>query len=193
MQPHILVILGSTRQGRKGEAVARWFMERTGRRSEATFELADLRDWPLPFIDSPMPPASGQYDPAALPWAEKVSTADGFVFVTPEYNHGYPAVLKNALDHIYHEWGNKPGAIVSYGSYGAGYRAAEQLRQVLVELGVAPIRRQVGIPAVWAAFDEQGRIRDGAQDRSADALLDELLWWTAALRAARDAGIAVAR
>jgi NAD(P)H-dependent FMN reductase len=167
-------------------------MERTEHRPQATFELLDLRDWPLPFIDSPTPPATGQYDPAALRWAEKIGTADGFVFVTPEYNHGYPAVLKNALDHIYHEWANKPGAIVSYGSYAAGYRAAEQLRQVLIELSIAPIRRQVGIPAVWAAFDEQGGIRDSAQDRAADALLDELLWWTVALRTARDANSAAA-
>ena len=193
MAPHILAILGSTRQGRKGEAVARWFMERASGRADATFELVDLRDWPLPFIDSPIPPSFGDYDPAARRWAEKVGTADGFVFITPEYNHGYPAVLKNALDHIYHEWANKPGAIVSYGSYGAGYRAAEQLRQVLIELRVAPIRAQIGIPAVWAAFDEQGTLRDAGQNRSAETLLDELLWWTRALKVAREAEVTAAR
>lgn len=192
MTPRILVILGSTRQGRKGEAVARWFMERADQRTDATFELVDLRDWPMPFIDNLMPPAFSQYDRAALPWAEKVGTADGFVFVMPEYNHGYPAVLKNALDHIYHEWGNKPAAIVSYGSSGAGYRAAEQLRQVLIELRVAPIRAQVGIPSVWSAFDEQGRLHDKGHDRAADTLLDELLWWAAALKAARDANLTAA-
>ena len=191
MAPHILVILGSTRQGRKGEAVARWFMQHASRREDATLELVDLRDWPLPFIDAPMPPASGHYDPAAAQWAEKVGTADGFVFITPEYNHGYPAVLKNALDHIYAEWSNKPGAIVSYGSHGAGYRAAEQLRQVLIELRIAPIQVQVGIPTVWAAFDDQGQIRDVRQERAADMLLDELVWWTAALKAARDAAVGV--
>ena len=187
MAPHILIILGSTRQGRKGEAVAHWFKQHASQRKEATFELVDLRDWPLPFLDAPVPPASGQYDPAARPWAEKIATADGFVFVMPEYNHGYPAVLKNAIDHIYHEWGKKPAAIVSYGSHAAGYRGAEQLRQVLIELEVAPIRAQVGIPRVWAAFDEQGNIHDTAHNRAAGALLDELIWWSTALKSAREA------
>ncbi len=191
MRPHILVILGSTRQGRKGAVVARWFMQHASQREDVTVELVDLRDWPLPFIDAPMPPASGQYDPAARPWAEKIATADAFVFVMPEYNHGYPAVLKNAIDHIYHEWGKKPAAIVNYGSFAAGYRGAEQLRQVLIELRVAPIRAQVGIPAVWTAFDEQGNIRDAAHNRAARALLDELVWWSGALKAARDAEVGV--
>jgi NAD(P)H-dependent FMN reductase len=192
MAPHILIILGSTRQGRKGEAVAHWFMQHAGQRTEATFELVDLRDWPLPFLDAPVPPASGQYDPTARPWAEKIATADGFVFVMPEYNHGYPAVLKNAIDHIYYEWAKKPAAIVSYGSHAAGYRGAEQLRQVLIELEVAPIRAQVGIPRVWAAFDEQGNIHDTAHNRAAGAVLDELIWWSTALKTAREAALQAA-
>ena len=192
MAPHILIILGSTRQGRKGEAVAHWFMHLAGGREDATFELVDLRDWPLPFLDAPVPPASGHYDPAARPWAEKIATADGFVFVLPEYNHGYPAVLKNAIDHIYHEWGKKPAAIVSYGSHAAGYRSAEQLRLVLIELAVAPIRAQVGIPRVWAAFDEQGNIHDTAHNRAAGAVLDELIWWSTALKTAREAELQTA-
>jgi NAD(P)H-dependent FMN reductase len=182
----ILVILGSTRQGRKGEAVARWFMERSGARSDLAFELADLREWALPFFDSPVPPAFGKYDPAIQPWANKVGEADGYVFIMPEYNHGYPAVLKNAIDHLYAEWGQKPAAIISYGSNAAGYRAAEQLRQVLVELRMAPVRAQVGVPRVWEAFDEGGQIRDQGQNQSLNALLDELAWWTKVLKDARN-------
>ena len=183
---HILIILGSTRQGRKGEAVARWLLERARSRSDMTFELVDLREWALPFFDSPVPPAFGKYDPAIKPWADKVGAADGYLFVTPEYNHGYPAVLKNAIDHLYAEWGRKPAAIVSYGSTAAGYRAAEQLRQVLIELRVAPIRAQVGVPKIWEAFDEAGQMRDPGLNQSLDALLDELSWWAQALKAARD-------
>ncbi len=191
MTPHILVILGSTRQGRNGEAVATWIMEHVSQRADATFELVDLKDWSLPFFDSAIPPARGKYEDAILPWVQKVASADGYIFVTPEYNHGYPAVLKNALDHVYEEWGRKPGGIVSYGSHSAGYRAAEQLRQVLVELRIVPIRAQVGVPAVWAAFDEAGHIRDTNLNRSVTAMLDELLWWTNVLKAARE-GAAVA-
>ena len=120
--PRILIILGSTRQNRQGATVGRWSAGRASRHSGAVFESVDLRDWPLPFLDSPVPPAFGQYDPAARRWAETMDAADGFVFVTPEYNHGHPAVLKNALDHLYREWGHKPAAIVSYGAAGAGTR-----------------------------------------------------------------------
>lgn len=186
---HIQVILGSTRQGRNGEAVARWFMERAAGRSDMTFELLDLRAWALPIFDSPVPPAFGKYDPAIQPWADKVAAADGYVFLTPEYNHGYPAVLKNAIDHLYAEWGRKPAAIVSYGSYAAGYRAAEQLRQVLIELRVAPIRAQVGVPAVWEAFDEAGQVRQPGLNQSLDAMLDELAWWANALKTARNSAV----
>jgi NAD(P)H-dependent FMN reductase len=150
--PHILVVLGSTRQGRQGDKVARWLMNRLQARSDASFELADLRELALPFFDAPMGPSYGPVAPQAQEWARRVDSSDGFIFVTPEYNHGYPAALKNAIDHLYHEWGHKPAAIVNYGGFGGGYRAAEQLRQALVELKAVPIREQVGIPAIWPAF-----------------------------------------
>ncbi|HEX6543994.1 MAG TPA: NAD(P)H-dependent oxidoreductase [Ktedonobacterales bacterium] len=186
MKPQLLIILGSTRQNRYGEVVAHWVNQRARTRSDAIFELADLKEWALPFLDSPLPPALGQYDEATRPWAKKVDAADGYVFVTPEYNHGYPAVLKNALDHLYREWGHKPGAIVSYGATtGAGYRAAEQLRQVLVELRMVPLREQVGVPTILNAFDEHGRARDAALDKSLDVMLNELVWWAATLMPAR--------
>lgn len=183
--PHILVVFGSTRQGRQGDKVVRWLMSRLHGRPDATVELVDLRELALPFFDAAAGPAYGAVMAAALGWAERVDDADGFIFVTPEYNHGYPAPLKNALDHLYHEWGHKPAAIVNYGGFAGGYRAAEQLRQVLIELKTVPVREQIGIPAIWAAFDEAGEPRDATLDRALDALVAELLWWAAALIPAR--------
>ncbi|HLZ23481.1 MAG TPA: NAD(P)H-dependent oxidoreductase [Ktedonobacterales bacterium] len=192
MTPKILIVLGSTRQNRQGAAVARWVTERASQRADADFELIDLKDWPLPFLESAVPPAFGQYDVAARPWADKVASADGYVFVTPEYNHGYPAVLKNALDHLYREWGHKPAAVASYGASSGGYRAAEQLRQVFVELRMVPVREQVGVPTVWEAFDEEGQVRDEGLVRAADTMLDELVWWAATLKPARAVRLAAA-
>ncbi len=185
MKPRILVILGSTRQGRHGASVARWLMNQLASRSDADFELVDLRDYPLPFYDSPTPPAFGQYAPATERWAEKVGPADGYIIVVPEYNHSFPAVLKNALDHLYREWHRKPVAFVSYGAAAAGYRAVEQLRQVAVELQMMPIREQVGIPFVWAAFDEAGALEQPGVEGAVTRMVDDLLWWARALQAAR--------
>lgn len=187
MRPSILVILGSTRQGRQGERVAGWLMRQLERHPHADFELVDLRDWPLPFFDNPAPPVSGQYAPEARRWAEKVAAGNGYIVVTPEYNHGYPAVLKNALDHVYREWNRKPVAFVSYGAAAGGYRAAEQLRQVAGELQMVPVREQVGIPFAWTAFDEQGDLRQQGVDRAVARMVDDLLWWARALKAARAA------
>jgi NAD(P)H-dependent FMN reductase len=101
-------------------------------------------------------------------------------------------VLKNALDHLYHEWGHKPAAVVSYGASGAGYRAAEQLRQVFVELRMVPVREQVGVPVVWQAFDGEGQAHDEGLGRATDAMLDELVWWAATLKPARETRQAIA-
>ena len=181
--PNIHVILGSTRQGRSGEKVARWFMAHARARSDLDVELVDLRDWPLPFFDQQVPPMMGGYSDAAQQrWAAQVARADGYVLVTPEYNHGYPAVLKNALDHLFSEWNGKPVAFVGYGGPGGGLRAVEQLRQVVVELEMVPMRQQVAIAGVYAAFDQDGRLADREQhDRQAGAVLDELAGWTARL------------
>jgi NAD(P)H-dependent FMN reductase len=184
--PAILVILGSTRQNRQGEKVARWVMNRLQTRSDATFELADLQALALPLFDSPMGPSYGPVASEARAWAELVGNADGFIFITPEYNHGYPAPLKNAIDHLFHEWAHKPVAIVNYGGFSGGYRAAEQLRQVLIELKMVPVRAQVGVPAVWAAFGEDGDPINSGLDDSLDAMVADLLWWAEALIPLRD-------
>ena len=107
------------------------------------------------------------------------------MFVTPEYNHGYPAVLKNALDHVYAEWNNKPAAFVAYGGKAGGARSVEQLRSVAIELQMAPIRQAILIPGVRRAFDEDGKPADASYEQQADALLDQLVWWARALKAAR--------
>ncbi|MGD0328096.1 MAG: NAD(P)H-dependent oxidoreductase [Minisyncoccia bacterium] len=144
----IYVIIGSTRQNRFSEKPARYLYEELKKKKDIQAELIDLRDWPLPFFDEPMGPSmlKGNYShELAKKWAAKVGEADGYIIVTPEYNHGYPAVLKNALDWVYTEWNKKPVGFVSYGSVG-GARSVEQLRQVVVELQMVPIRNAIHIP-----------------------------------------------
>jgi NAD(P)H-dependent FMN reductase len=186
--PHIQIVIGSTREGRLGEPVARWFAGIAAAREDMTTELVDLRDWELPFLSTPVPPAMAPpTDPLTRRWAEKVGEADGYVLVTPEYNHGYPAALKNALDHVFHPWRRKPVAFVGYGGPGAGVRAVEQLRQVVVELEMVPLRHQVGIARAYMAFDDDGRLRDPWHADDATRMLDDLAWWAGSLRTARDA------
>ena len=186
---HIQVILGSTRQGRFGDKVARWFMQRATAHPGLSAELVDLVDWPLPFFDSPVPPAMQEpQDFQTRAWAQKVSAADGYVLVTPEYNHGYPAVLKNALDHLVRPWRHKPVGFVGYGGPGAGIRAVEQLRQVVIELEMVPLRHQVAIPNVYRAFDDHGLLKESAgPDRQAAAVLDEMALWSRSLQPLRAA------
>jgi NAD(P)H-dependent FMN reductase len=184
--PHVHVILGSTRDGRLGEPVARWFHAIAAERTDLTAELVDLRDWDLPFLSTPVPPAMAPpTDPLTRRWGDKVAEADGYVIVTPEYNHGYPAALKNALDHVFTPWHRKPASFVSYGGPGGGLRAVEQLRQVVVELEMVPLRHQVSIPRAYLAFDDDGRLRDPWHADDAGRLLTELAWWATALRTAR--------
>jgi NAD(P)H-dependent FMN reductase len=123
-------------------------------------------------------------DGAAHEWSQKVDAADGYVVVTPEYNHGYPASLKNALDHLFGEWNRKPIGFVSYGASRGGVRAVEQLRQVAIELDMVPIRRQTAIARVWTAISEDGELRQPPIDE-AHALLDDTVWWATTLRTGR--------
>src|SRR5216117_3050651 len=148
----IAIILGSTRPGRNGEAVAKWVHEIAQERTDAEFELVDLKDFNLPLLDEPMPPIMGQYSkPHTKAWAAKISSFDGYVFVTPEYNHGVPGALKNAIDFLFREWTDKAAGFVSYGGAG-GARAVEQLRLVLAEVHVATVRAQV-LLSMWTDFE----------------------------------------
>ncbi|QBD74620.1 NAD(P)H-dependent oxidoreductase [Ktedonosporobacter rubrisoli] len=187
--PHILVIFGSTRQGRRGEVVTNWLKERLATCTDITFEFVDLRNVSLPFFDSPSLPIYGHLAPEAVSWAAQVERADGFIFVTPEYNYGYPAVLKNAIDHLYHQWAHKPAAIVNYGGFASGYRAAEQLRQVFIELKMVPIREQIGISMVPGMVpsiaDGPDSVSAAFLDRAFKGMMKELLWWATTLAPAR--------
>jgi NAD(P)H-dependent FMN reductase len=148
----------------------------------------DLRDWMFQYYDRPLPSTRGDYDEESQRWGDLVGSADGFVIITPEYNHGYPAILKSALDAVYHEWVRKPVAFVSFGGWSGGVRAVEQLRQVAVELQMAPTRASVVIQFAPRVFDADGNLRDPDMlNNAAAALLDDLAWWAYALRTARTA------
>lgn len=145
---NIHIIIGSTRQGRFGDKPAYYLLNEINKLPGIHAEIIDLRDWELPFFDEPKSPAMhhGDYsNPVAAKWAAKVDEADAYIIVAPEYNHGYTAVLKNALDWVYHEWNNKPVGFVGYGNTG-GARSIEQLRQVVIELGMLPIKNSIHVP-----------------------------------------------
>jgi NAD(P)H-dependent FMN reductase len=175
------IILGSTRPNRNGEQVAKWVYDIATRRDDAEFELVDLRDYPLPHLDEPLPPSMGQYqNEHTRQWANKIASFDGFVIVTPEYNHGTSGVLKNAIDYLYAEWNNKAVGFVSYGSVG-GARAAEHLRLVAAELQMADVRQQVTL-SLLTEFENFSVFKPGDYNLAAlNTLLDQVVAWSTAL------------
>ena len=187
----ISVIVGSTREGRFSEKPARWILQHLKKREGLDARLLDLRDFPMPFFDQPVPPAmpgrAAFEHEVVRRWTAAVAQSDGFVFVTPEYNYGSPAVLKNAIDWVYPEWHRKAAGFVSYGSAG-GTRSVQQLRETAIELQLAPIRTSVHIPVatLWAHY-KGGDVDAGLAELEAPAtaMIDDLLWWTEALKAAR--------
>jgi len=186
------IILGSTRPNRNGEQVAKWVYDIASRRSDAEFELVDLRDYPLPHLDEPLPPAMGQYqNDHTKAWAEKIASFDGFVIVTPEYNHSTSGVLKNAIDYLYAEWNNKAVGFVSYGGVG-GARAAEHLRLVAGELQMADVRQQVAL-SMLTEFENFSVFKPGDYNLAAlDTLLDQVVAWSTALAPLRQPAAAAA-
>jgi NAD(P)H-dependent FMN reductase len=182
----IAIILGSTRPGRKGKSVADWVAEKAAARTAAEYELVDLADNPLPHIDEALPPTMGQYaGEHTKAWAEKIGSYDGFMFVTPEYNHSTSGVLKNAIDYLYAEWNNKAAAFVSYGSVG-GARAIEHLRGITSELKIAHVRQQLSF-SMFTDFEEFSTFAPGPQhDEAAVTLFDELESWTRAMKGVRE-------
>ena len=184
--PRIGVILGSTRPGRRGEQVARWVMDVAGRRADGVFELVDLADHPLPHLDEPLPPNMGQYrNPHTRAWAATIGRFDGFVFVTPEYNHSTSGVLKNAIDYLYAEWNNKAMGIVSYGAVG-GARAAEHLRLIAGELQMADVRTNVAL-SMFTDFVNFTDLRPGQhQVQALETLMDQVIAWSTALAPLRE-------
>jgi NAD(P)H-dependent FMN reductase len=187
------IILGSTRPNRNGEQVARWVYDIASRRSDAEYELVDLRDYPLPHLDEPLPPSMGQYqNEHTKAWADKIASFDGFVIITPEYNHGTSGVLKNAIDYLYAEWNNKAVGLVSYGSVG-GARAAEHLRLVAGELQMADVRQQVTL-SLLTEFENFSVFKPGDYNLAAlGTLLDQVVAWSTALAPLRQPAATAAR
>jgi NAD(P)H-dependent FMN reductase len=187
----ISVIVGSTREGRFSEKPAKWILQHLKKRDGVDARLLDLRDFPMPFFDQSLTPATpgrpAFENEVVQKWTAAISQSDGFVFVTPEYNYGPAAVLKNAIDWVYPEWNRKAAGFVSYGS-AMGARSVQQLRLTLIELQLAPIRSSVHIPVatLWAHY-RGGDVDAGLAELEAPAgaFIDDLLWWTGALKAAR--------
>ncbi len=184
------IILGSTRPNRNGEQVANWVLDFASQRGDATYELIDLRDFDLPNYDEPFPSSMGQYqNEHTKRWAQTVDAYDGFVIVTPEYNHSIPGALKNALDFVYAEWNNKAVGFVSYGA-ALGVRSVEHLRQVVGHLQMADVGQTVSL-SIFTEFENMQTFTPA--DISVDALntmLDQLIAWTRALMSLRVAAVA---
>lgn len=179
------ILVGSTRPGRKADVVARWVYDIAHQRADATFELVDIKDFDLPLLDEPMPPAMGHYtQPHTQAWAEKIASFDGYIFVTPEYNHGTSGALKNAIDYLYREWNNKVAGFVSYGSAG-GARAVEQLRLIMAELQVADVRGQV-VLSLFTDFEHFTTFKPAPMhEQAVTTMLDQVIAWGTALKAVR--------
>jgi NAD(P)H-dependent FMN reductase len=197
---NIKIILGSTREGRFGDKPAHWILgelqkyatEKKDGGAAITTELLDLRDYPLPFFNEPMSPSmikEPYANPAVQKWTAKIAEGDAFIIVTPEYNHGYPAVLKNALDYVYKEWNRKAVGFVGWGSAG-GARSIQQLRQVAIELQMAPIRASIHIPVqVYMAIMKENVPASPELfepvNATKDTFIEQLIWWASALKTAR--------
>lgn len=178
------IVIGSTRPGRVGDSVGHWLHAIAQRRADTEVVLLDLADYALPLLDEPGHPAAGVYEHEhTRRWSRAVAACDGFVFVTPEYNHGTSATLKNAIDYLYHEWSTKPCSFVGYGgSYGA--RAIASLRLVMGELLVADLREHVGLST---RRDFRGGVFEPshARELAAESMLEELVTWSRGLRRMR--------
>ncbi|MGX5682745.1 NADPH-dependent FMN reductase [Schumannella luteola] len=192
-QLRIGIILGSTRPGRRGEQVAKWVLEQASARDDAAYELVDLADFDLPHLDEAIPPSAGQYaGEHTRRWAATIDSFDGFVFVTPEYNHSTSGVLKNALDYLYGEWNNKAAGFVSYGAAASGARAVEHLRLIVGELQIADVRQQVGI-SLYSDFEGFTTLKPiPHHEAPLSTMLDQLTSWSTALRSVRTAALSAA-
>jgi NAD(P)H-dependent FMN reductase len=185
--PRLLIVIGSTRPGRLGLPIAEWFRDRAIAHGGFVVDVADLADLNLPLLDEPNHPRLYDYtQPHTVQWSVQVAAADAFVFVTPEYNHGYTAPLKNAIDYLHREWQYKPVGFVSYGGVSGGIRAVQALKSVVSVLKMMPIPEGVPIPFVTRLLDENGLVQaTETMEQGADVMLNELLRWVGALRSLR--------
>lgn len=183
----LAVVIGSTRPGRVGEPIARWVATQAATRGDLEVDLVDLAEVGLPLLDEPHHPRLGQYTHEhTRAWSRRIREADGFVFVTPEYNHGYSAVLKNAIDYLYDEWRHKPVGFVSYGGNSGGLRAVQQLKQVVVALNMVPVVEAVSLPFVGSMLHADGSLEPSqSMEHSLKSMLDAVTQWGSTLSVMR--------
>jgi NAD(P)H-dependent FMN reductase len=186
----IAIVVGTTRPGRKAETVARWVHGLAAARGDADFDVLDIDAFDLPLLDEPLPPSMGRYtQPHTRAWSEAVASYDGFVFITPEYNHSMSGSLKNALDFLNSEWANKAAGFVGYGVAG-GTRAIEHLRGVMAELRVATVRASVTL-SLFTDFTNFTEFTPGPhQVETLEQTIDQVVEWSRALAPLRQAAVA---
>lgn len=184
----LMVILGSTREGRQGEKIAHWVVEQAKSLKNVDVDFVDLQSLDLPFFNRVLPPAGvmdGSYgDEKVNEWGKRVALADAFLIITPEYNHSYPAVLKNAIDHVYYEWHKKPVSFVGYGVNGAA-RSIEHLRGVFGNTQTADLTEALYLSLFSLPFDQEGKMNDESYNNKLSGVFTQLLWWGNALKDAR--------
>jgi NAD(P)H-dependent FMN reductase len=187
--PTLQIIIASTRPGRVGLPVAQWFERRARDHGAFEIDVVDLLEVNLPFLDEPNHPRLRQYtQPHTKEWSARVDAADAFAIVLCEYNYGYPATIKNAIDFLHHEWQYKPVGFVSYGGIASGTRAAQQLKQVVLPLKMYPLNETVSIPFVHQFLDDDNVVQaNETMEQASDAMLNELVRVEAALRPLRSA------
>lgn len=188
MTPTLQIIIASTRPGRVGPSVAAWLRDRAEAHGGFDVEVIDLAEVDLPMFNEPRHPRFGEYTHAhTKEWSQTIGRGDAFVFVMPEYNYGYTAPLKNAIDYLYAEWQYKPVGLVSYGGVAAGTRAVQMIKQVVTTLKMVPITESVNISFVHQLVGDDAAIAPGPEiEAAASAMLDEIVRWASALRALRD-------
>jgi NAD(P)H-dependent FMN reductase len=187
--PRLSIIIGSTRPGRAGLPIADWFADRARGHGGFEIDVVDLAELNLPMLDEPNHPRLRQYTHQhTKDWSARIAGSDAFVIVTPEYNHGYSAPVKNAIDYLHHEWHYKPVGFVSYGGVAAGTRAMQQLKQVVTALRMLPLTDAVNIPFHTQFLDDDGRVQaNEVMEQAADVMLDELVRVAETLRPLREA------
>ena len=182
----IQIIIGSVREGRASKPVSDWVHQQLMGRDDFKVEVVDLKEWDLPMFAEAKSPAAGDYqNPIQARWAQKIAEADGYIFISPEYNHSFTGALKNALDYLYNEWNRKPATFVTFGGV-SGARSVEQLRLVLVELRMAPLRDAVHISGLWGKLKDGAFHADDKDLKQLDTAATQLSWWTSSLKKARE-------
>jgi NAD(P)H-dependent FMN reductase len=181
------IVVGTTRPNRRGESVSKWVLDLAKARpgTDVSYELVDIADYDLPNLDEGIPPSMQKYEHAhTKKWSEKVASLDGYVFVSPEYNHSYSGSLKNAIDFVYHEWTNKAAGFVSYGTTG-GVRAVEHLRGIMAELQIADVRAHVSL-SLYTDFEQFTNFKPADSHKAqVNLMLDQLTNWATAMQGLR--------